>query len=206
MAMVATAPRTTPVTEKEEKETREEKAIKEEREAKEGVATLACLRPIAPPKAAPITMAMAATAERRPAVTEREEKATREEREEAGANVVRLRAIATPTTAPTTKAMAATAPRTTPEKEGKVTKEVREKVTKEVREKEARAKDATSNGLRDDAITTPAAPTTTGSAVSATNQATMEMEKSLLCTDATFDASQLLLRMHSDYPSFFFSN
>merc|ERR1712210_176645 len=80
---------------------------------------------------------------------------------------------------------------------------VREKVTKEVREKEARAKDATSNGLRDDAITTPAAPTTTGSAVSATNQATMEMEKSLLCTDATFDASQLLLRMHSDYPSFF---
>merc|ERR1712010_379788 len=81
--------------------------------------------------------------------------------------------------------------------------DMEEKVTKEVREKEARAKDATSNGLRDDAITTPAAPTTTGSAVSATNQATMEMEKSLLCTDATFDASQLLLRMHSHYPSFF---
>merc|ERR1711920_472861 len=112
----------------------------------------------------------------------REERATKGERkakEEAGAHVVRLRATATPTTAPTTKAMAATAPRTTP---------VTEKEAKEERgAKEARAKDATSNGLRDDAITTPAAPTTTGSAVSATNQATME--KSLLCTDATFDAS-----------------
>merc|ERR1711934_789113 len=142
MAMAATVPRTTPETEKEEKATMEERATKEgkaTKEAKEVDATLACLISTAPPKAAPTTMAMAATAERRPAVTEREEK------------------------------------------------EAREKATKEAREKGARAKDANSNGQRDGAITTPAAPTTTVSAVSATNQATMI--KSLLCTDATFDAS-----------------
>merc|ERR1712222_219511 len=110
----------------EERATKEEKATKEAKEAKEVDATLACLISTAPPKVAPTTMAMAATAERRPVVTE---KAT----------------------------------------------------------KEARAKDANSNGQRDGAITTPAAPTTTVSAVSATNQATMI--KSLLCTDATFDAS-----------------
>merc|ERR1711934_322947 len=92
MAMAATVPRTTPETEKEEKATMEERATKEEKEAKatkeakEVDATLVCLISTAPPKAAPTTMAMAATAERRPAVTEKvtkeaREKATKEARE-----------------------------------------------------------------------------------------------------------------------------
>merc|ERR1712032_578249 len=135
------------------------------------------------------TLAMAATAERKPAVTERGEKATKEEKEakEASANAVCPRVIVTnKPAAPTTMAMAATAERR-PVVTEKATKEAREKATKEAREKGARAKDANSNGQRDGAITTPAAPTTTVSAVSATNQATMI--KSLLCTDATFDAS-----------------
>merc|ERR1712032_1138928 len=80
MAMAATVPRTTPGTEKEERATMEEKATKEAKEAKEVDATLACLISTAPPKVAPTTMAMAATAERRPVVTE---KATKEAREKA---------------------------------------------------------------------------------------------------------------------------
>merc|ERR1712032_1645112 len=80
LAMAATAERRPVVTEREEKVTTEEKATKEEKEAKEVDVTLACLRPIAPPKAAPTTLAMAATAERKPAVTEMEEKVTTEEK------------------------------------------------------------------------------------------------------------------------------
>merc|ERR1719321_545691 len=94
----------------------EEKATKV---AKEGDATLACLRPNAPAKAAPTTLAMAATAERRPAVTAKEEKAREKatkEAKEASANVVCPRVTVTnKPAAPTTLAMAATVPRTTTE-------------------------------------------------------------------------------------------
>merc|ERR1711934_480710 len=187
--MAATAERRPAVTEREREEKAREKATKEQKEAKEASANVVCPRVIVTNKpAAPTTTAMAATVPRTTPETEKEEKATTEEKatKEVDATLACLISTAPPKVAPTTMAMAATAERR-PVVTEKATKEAREKATKEAREKGARAKDANSNGQRDGAITTPAAPTTTVSAVSATNQATMI--KSLLCTDATFDAS-----------------